>query len=504
MTAIPPSSPGAASLHESDYSAAVPAPTRLRRLYISHFLSAWNVRLIEFGSVLFIAQLYPTTLLPASVYALVRASSAIVFASAVGSLVDRLNRLHTIWLSIGLQRVSTAVLCGLLFILANGLPSTYLERVVLALLSVFGGLEKLAAMGNTIAVERDWVVLIAGDSEESLQKINSRMRRIDLFCKLVAPISVALIASVSIRTAILSIMLLTTLSFPLEYILIAQVYHRTKELHSTPNGSLAGNDGQDGNDGHLKTFTPGPRQAWSDLTYYCLHPAFLPSFALSLLYLTVFSFGGQMISYLTSISYSTSTIGALRTVAAVAELSATFVAPLVMRRIGVIRCGIRLLNAQLVCVLMATAMLWLPQDNISTSIVFLIAVIMSRIGLWSFDLSAQILIQENVEPEGRGRFSSIEAGFQNAFELCSYASTVVFARPDQFRYPATVTAFSVACATIVFSVYTRQKRGHLFHAPACIDCCKNMSSKSSMRSGWIAVPQGDEQSLQRNMELEEI
>ena len=42
------------------------------RLYTSHALSTWNSRLFEFGAFLFLAKIYPLTLLPASVYALAR------------------------------------------------------------------------------------------------------------------------------------------------------------------------------------------------------------------------------------------------------------------------------------------------------------------------------------------------------------------------------------------------------------------------------------------------
>merc|ERR1712000_67280 len=47
------------------------APTKIiaRRLYVSHFLSTWNSRIFEFGAVLYLASIFPGTLLPMSVYA---------------------------------------------------------------------------------------------------------------------------------------------------------------------------------------------------------------------------------------------------------------------------------------------------------------------------------------------------------------------------------------------------------------------------------------------------
>src|SRR4051812_31419957 len=67
-----------------------------RRLYISHFLSTWNSRVFEFGAVLYLATIFPGTLMPMSVYALVRGLSAIIFAPAVGLYIDVGNRLQVV------------------------------------------------------------------------------------------------------------------------------------------------------------------------------------------------------------------------------------------------------------------------------------------------------------------------------------------------------------------------------------------------------------------------
>ncbi len=90
----------------SDVEDQVPAtpsiPTAITyRLYISHFLSTWNSRSFEFGSVLVLASIFPLTLLPMSIYALVRSASAIVLAPLIGRAIDRRNRLQVVRLSIG-------------------------------------------------------------------------------------------------------------------------------------------------------------------------------------------------------------------------------------------------------------------------------------------------------------------------------------------------------------------------------------------------------------------
>ena len=72
-----------------------------RRLYVSHFLSTCNSRVFEFGSVLYLATIFPGTLLPMSVYAMARGAAAILLSSLVGQYIDRVDRLKVIRTSIG-------------------------------------------------------------------------------------------------------------------------------------------------------------------------------------------------------------------------------------------------------------------------------------------------------------------------------------------------------------------------------------------------------------------
>lgn len=136
-----------------------PIPSAIiTRLCVSHFLSAWNSRLFEFGSVLFIASIYPGTLLPVSVYALVRAAAAIVFSPAVGLIIDRVDRLVVVRASIVGERVAIGVSCAVFLILESredqGLGVYHGLFAVTVLLA---GVEKLCAIMNSVSVKRDWV-----------------------------------------------------------------------------------------------------------------------------------------------------------------------------------------------------------------------------------------------------------------------------------------------------------------------------------------------------------
>jgi hypothetical protein len=92
-----------ATNHEDEHNQATDkaVPTGIaRRLYVSHFLSTWNSRVFEFGATLYLATIFPHTLLPLSIYALIRGLSAVVFSPAVGQYIDKSDRLQCVRLSI--------------------------------------------------------------------------------------------------------------------------------------------------------------------------------------------------------------------------------------------------------------------------------------------------------------------------------------------------------------------------------------------------------------------
>lgn len=135
------------------------------------------------------------------------------------------------------------------------------------------------------------------------------------------------------------------------------------------------------------------------LPFYYKHPAFLASFALSLLYLTVLSFSGQMITYLISVGYTSYYVGIARVGSSIFEISATWAAPYLMKKIGVVRAGIWSLSWQMAC--LAGALGWYFSDfqGLGTNSIFAatglaIGVALSRMGLWGYDLSAQNIIQD--------------------------------------------------------------------------------------------------------------
>lgn len=447
---------------------------RLKYLYISHFISTWNSRGFEFGAVLFLATIYPGTLLPTSTYALIRALAAITFSPAVGRYIDRGDRLQVVRFSVLGQRLAVASSCAAFFCLLL-LRNDPLQVVSVALFTsviLLACIEKLCTIMNTIAVERDWVVVIADGDEGLLQEMNAQIRRIDLFCKLLSPLTIALLDGLSSVVAIGITLALNSTSVVPEYFLIACVYRKTPSMVINRTTNILDCRNESGSQSLWSTTKHSTSSLLAGFKSYARSHAFLPSLSLSVLYLTVLSFSGQMIVYLLSIDHPRLTgahIGILRTIATMFEISSTFIAPLVIDRVGAVRAGIWSLCWQFLCLTPGVATLWSSTQGGQTlgTFLFITSVILSRLGLWSFDLTAQLLVQNSVDSSHRGSFSATEASLQNLFELGSFTMTIMWSNPDDFKYPAMISLAAVYLAAAFYARFVRVQRGHLLHMPSC-------------------------------------
>ncbi len=247
--------------------------------------------------------------------------------------------------------------------------------------------------------------------------LNSQMRRIDLLCKLLGPLAISLLDGLSTRIAILVTLGLSVASVGVEYLAIAQVilygqavrrfanrialtqvYHRVPALHSSNKGTTS--EAANSQEPFVATDRPGSnfegrfRRNSSNLMLYFRHRDILPSMALSLLYLTVLSFAGQMVTYLLSVGYNSTQIGIIRTVSVAVEVSATWLGPILMKRIGVIRAGLWSISWQIFCIAMAVALFLVVRQPFIAASGLIAGVVGSRLGLWVFDLCVQTVVQE--------------------------------------------------------------------------------------------------------------
>lgn len=209
------------------------------------------------------------------------------------------------------------------------------------------------------------------------------MRRLDLVCKLLGPLFIGLVDGYSTKLAITVNFAMNIASIALEYFTIAQVYHRSPGLQEPkttvpPSGEA-----------------PPRTSIASDFAFYLGHRAFLPSLATALLYLTVLSFAGQMITYLAILGYTSAQISIARTASVTFEVLATWVTPCLLGRIGPVRAGLWFSSWQVAMLVASLVVFWVwESEPLVSAGGLVVGTILSRLGLRGFDLCAQIIVQE--------------------------------------------------------------------------------------------------------------
>lgn len=129
--------------------------------YLSHFLFTWNDRVWEFASVILLIAAYPMTLLPSSVFGLSSTASAIVFSPTVGRWFDGTSRLKSVRMAIFAQRVAVAVGCICLWVMVSHTLGREVKNGLFAVVILLGCIARLAFVGKTVGIERDWVASIS-------------------------------------------------------------------------------------------------------------------------------------------------------------------------------------------------------------------------------------------------------------------------------------------------------------------------------------------------------
>lgn len=235
-----------------------------------------------------------------------------------------------------------------------------------------------------------------------MSALNSQIRRIDLLCKLLGPLFIAVIDSISTDAAILTNLAMNVASVIVEYYAIARIYHEVPDLQTRKVKQSREPQASD----PVREPASVLARAWravskplqasvADFAFYCRHRTFLPSVAGALLYLTVLSFSGQMVTYLVSSGYSTAQIGIARTLSVTFEVLATWVAPWLITRMGPFRAGLWLSICQVIPLIAGLVVFWAcARRPLLSASGLVVGTIVSRLGLRGFDLCTQIIVQE--------------------------------------------------------------------------------------------------------------
>ncbi|KAK6524814.1 hypothetical protein TWF281_011712 [Arthrobotrys megalospora] len=502
----------------------------LSGLYVSHFLSTWNARTYEFAAVVFTVEAFPNTLLPASISGIAQCLAAILFSPSVGTWADRSpSRLSSLKTTILVQRIAVLTACACWMVLLwSGSDTSSPHPVgikwsVLAVIVILSCIERLAAGGNVVVMERDWVPTLApAVGESSLHILNASMRRIDLICKVLAPGFVTLLPTVfslltvtkrhSVFWSVVVIAVMSLLSPWVEWMSAQRVW-KNNELLQAPKfvererEREAEDDNIDGIIQYLRTKASG-------LTRFCQSAVFLPTVSISLMYLSVLTFSSPMITFLLNAGFTLPVVTMARLFSSLLEVSATAVMPWGVKTLRnrpvkywrhinedevgfleeylpeptnidkaeVERVGLWAVWWMTLSLMPAVyGVLGLTSTSNTSppglplpyfSIPMLLGVAFSRIGLWTYDLAYSQLQQTLPPPSLRGEFTGIEQSFLSTAELLQWTLTATLSRPRDFGALAIVSWVSILGAAGCYAWFIRKRRGHLLHVKVS-GCCKS-------------------------------
>lgn len=257
-------------------------------------------------------------------------------------------------------------------------------------------------MAEVSLAHMNQVMAVTECDPEALRAMNAQMRRIDLLCKLFGPLAIALLNAYSTEVAIIVNFAMNVLSIVLEYFAIARVYYDAPSLQkpkAEPDPELPEAEPSrtccSAARTSWKSFLAIIRKSAQDFHFYFQHRTFLPSIAGAILYLTVLSFGGQMVTYLLLAGYNSNQIGVARTLSVAFEVLATWTTPWLMERVGALRAGLWMSSWQVATLAAGISIFWAFQSSPFISASGLVGgTILSRLGLRGFDLCIQLIVQE--------------------------------------------------------------------------------------------------------------
>ena len=143
--------------------------------------------------------MFINTLFPQALYTFATYVAVVLIMPIFGNWIDTAHRLKVVTITIWVQNLCVIISCvAMVFISVlykddinsqKTLPLHWHLMVIFGTLIVTSMIGQIMGLGATLALEKDWVVVLAQNDNEQLTKLNSRMRRLDLFCKLLAPAS---------------------------------------------------------------------------------------------------------------------------------------------------------------------------------------------------------------------------------------------------------------------------------------------------------------------------
>eukprot|EP00985_Skeletonema_marinoi_P035101 scaffold45623_cov161-Skeletonema_marinoi.AAC.2 len=289
----------------------------------------------------------------------------------------------------------------------------------------------------------------------------------------------------SMQRGFVLIALVNVVSFVPEIYLLRKVYLSCSALQlrrgDNPDESELP-DEQPGNSSRNNNSKKEDRNPW---LVWMNHPSGLPLLTISLasLYMTALSPSGVVLtSYLITIGLSPSTIGVFRGIGAISGVVGITCFSLLRKKdpnnegeqstlvksIERLRgLSLAFLLLEVVSILVAAAAYLLCDTTSMTSswpiYLFLGAIVVSRAGLYSFDVGVLEIEQYIVDERYRNAIGSVEGALCSLCEMGMYVLSIALPKPSQFGWQVGVSASAVSFGGVCFGLFLCLYHMHLHH-----------------------------------------
>ncbi|GMJ11747.1 FERROPORTIN 3, MULTIPLE ANTIBIOTIC RESISTANCE 1, iron-regulated protein 3, IRON REGULATED 3 [Hibiscus trionum] len=438
---------------------ATPAhPEALYAFYASCVAGNVVEQLWNFAWPSALALLHPS-LLPVAVMGFLTKLVIIIGGPLVGKLMDHSPRLPS-YIFLNVVQASAQLLSAAMIIHAHRVSSTSASSILLrpwfAVLVLAGAIERLSGVALGVAMERDWVVLLAGISRPiALAEANAVLNRIDLLCEIAGtslfgillsrydPVTCLKFAAGLMMWSLPVMIALTWLTNKLSTGVLDRAKCSQSCCMPSDGGALPDADN------FVNTGLEAIKLGWRE---YIQQPVLPASLAYVLLYFNVFlTPGSLMTASLTQRGLNPSIIGGFSGLCAFMGVAATFISATLVERFGILKAGAVGLIFQASLLTIAVAVYQsgsLPHG--SPLLVFLCLIVLSRLGHMSYDLVVAQILQTGIPSSKANLIGTTEISVACLAESLMLGVAIIANDVSHFGFLAMLSLLSVVGAAWIF------------------------------------------------------
>ncbi|KAK1315526.1 hypothetical protein QJS10_CPA05g00203 [Acorus calamus] len=448
------------SEEEQQNLAATPAhPTGLYALYAISLVGSLVEQLWKFAWPASVALLHPS-LLPVAVVDFFAKLAIFVGGPLVGNLMDSFPRVPAYnYLSLiqtAAQLLSATMIIYALRTVPQASATSVLIRPWFIILVLAGAIERLSGLVLGVAMERDWVVLLAGTNRPiALAQANAMLNRLDLICEIAgtslfgillskyAPVTCLKLAAGLMIWSLPVLIILGQLANKLS----SGVLDRSKFPQNCDNSeTVHSHDVRKLVENGLGAIKYG----W--IEYKC-QPVLPASVASVLLYFNVaLAPGALMTAFLTHRGISPSIIGGFNGLCAFMGVTATFLSACLVKHLGILKAGAAGLMFQALLLTVAVVVYWSGSLSQQTPLLlFLGLIILSRLGHMSYDVVGTQILQTGIPETKANLIGTTEISMASLAEFIMLGVAIIANDISHFGFLAMLSVSSVVGAAWMFS-----------------------------------------------------